>query len=113
MDAVNNAISKIEAQQKGKENTAVWMVGEQLKDICRESAHNADIISTDLDNPEMSLEKCERKIEEYARNHKKGGCGCCPPNVADDIIRKFYCVAATAEAPAKPTSAVLDLSDFF
>ena len=25
----------IDAQQKGKENTAPWMVGEQLKDICR------------------------------------------------------------------------------
>ena len=25
---------KIEAQQKGLEDTAIWMVGEQLKDIC-------------------------------------------------------------------------------
>lgn len=26
---------KIEAQQKGYENTSAWMVGEQLKDIIR------------------------------------------------------------------------------
>lgn len=71
MSAIDNAVSKIEAQQQGKENTTVWYVGEQLKEICRESSHNSDIISTDLDNPEMSIEKCERKIEEYARNHKK------------------------------------------
>ncbi len=113
MSAIDNAVSKIEAQQQGKENTAAWHVGEQLKDICRESLHNADIVSTDLDNPDMSIEKCERKIEEYARNHKKGNCGCCPPDVADRIIREFYGIAVAAEAPAKPTPAVLDLSDFF
>lgn len=112
MDTINNAISKIEAQQKGKEKTAVWMVGEQLKDICRESSHNADIISTDLDNPELSLKKCERKIEEYARNHKNGGCGCCPPNVADGIIRKFYGIpTADDSTPAKQPD-LIDLADF-
>lgn len=112
MDAINNAISKIEAQQKDKENTAVWMVGEQLKDICRESAHNADIISTDLENPEMSLEKCERKIEEYARNHKNGNCGCCPPKVADEIIRKFYGIPTAEESAYTKKTDLIDLSDF-
>lgn len=112
MDTRENAILQIELQQKGKENTAVWYVGEQLKDICRESFHNAEIVSTDLNNPEMSIEKCERKIEEYARKHKNGSCGCCPPNVADRIIREFYGIpTAEDSAPAKQPD-LIDLADF-
>lgn len=109
MNIIETAIKKIEAKQ-GAKNTMVWCVGEQLKDICRESEHNADIVSTDLDNSEMSIAKCEKKIAEYASKHKNGNCGCCPPNVADEIIRKFYGIPAPGEAPTK--SNVLDLSDF-
>lgn len=109
MNIIENAIQKIKAQQ-GVKNTMVWCVGEQLKDICRESEHNADIVSTDLDNSEMSIAKCEKKIAEYASKHKNGNCGCCPPNVADEIIRKFYGIPAPGEAPTKTN--VLDLSDF-
>lgn len=43
-----NAIEMIEAQQKGKENTPAWMVGEQLKDICRSDRHCAEIVAQDL-----------------------------------------------------------------
>ena len=110
MNITELAIEKIEKQQKGKEGSAVFYAGEQLKDICHESEHNADIVSTDLDNPEMSIAKCEREIEKYARNHKSGNCGCCPPDVADGIIRKFYGIPEAGEAP-KPSS-MLDLSDF-
>lgn len=110
--STDNAISKIEAQQQGKKGTSVWYVGEQLKDICRENVHNADIVSTDLDNPDMSIEKCERKIEEYARNHKSGNCGCCPPDVADRIIREFYGIpTADDSTPAKQPD-LIDLADF-
>lgn len=109
MNIIDVAIEKIEKQQ-GAKNTMVRCVGEQLKDICRESEHNADIVSTDLDNSEMSIAKCEKKIAEYASNHSNGNCGCCPPNVADEIIRKFYGIPAPGEAPTK--SNVLDLSDF-
>lgn len=110
MNIIETAIQKIEAQQKGKEETAAWYVGEQLKDICCESEHIADIVCTDLDNPDMSIENCEEKIAAYASQHKKGNCGCCPPKVADGIIRKFYGIPAPGEAPTK--SNVLDLSDF-
>lgn len=112
MKQIDDAIKKIEAQQQGKEKTAVWYVGEQLKDICRESSHNAEIVGIDLNNPEMSIEKCERKIEEYARKHKNGSCGCCPPNVADRIIREFYGIPTVEEsAPAKQPD-LIDLADF-
>lgn len=110
MNIIDTAIEKIEKQQIGTKGSAVYYVGEQLKDICRESEHNADIVSTDLDNPKMSIAKCEIKIAEYASQHKNGKSGCCPPQVADSIIRKFYGLPAPGEAPTK--SNVLDLSDF-
>lgn len=84
---------KIEQLQKGKENTAPWMVGEQLKEICRREPRCEQIVLEDLENPDMSLEKCEKKIREHADElHKKakGNCVCVPPNVAESIIREFY-----------------------
>lgn len=110
---------KIEAQQKGKEESAAWMVGEQLKEICRTDPHCADIISADLDNKEMSIVAAERKIAEYAdekHRENKGNRVCVPPNVADRILRDFYGLpVAGAAAPDKtvdPTPEILDLADF-
>ena len=85
-----SVFDKIAAQQKGKENTAPWMVGEQLKDICRREPLAAELVEKDLDVKEMSLVECEKKIKAYADSHKKGSCAVVPPNVAEGIIRKFY-----------------------
>ena len=41
MSALSEVIAVIEAQQP-KERSAVWMVGEQLKDICRADPSAAD-----------------------------------------------------------------------
>lgn len=84
------AIQIIEQQQKGIENTAPWMVGEQLKDICRMEPDNAELIAQDLAVPEMSLTEAEKKIKAYADSHKKGSFSCVTPSVAEDILRKFY-----------------------
>ncbi len=46
-----DAIQMIEAQQQGKENTPAWMVGEQLKDICRAEPDSAKLVREDLGNP--------------------------------------------------------------
>ena len=81
---------KIEAQQKGKENTAPWAVGEQLKDICRSDPECAALVDKDLDNPSMSLVEAEKKIKAWADKNKSGGCAVVPPNVAEKIIREFY-----------------------
>ena len=82
---------KITALQKGKENTPPWMVGEQLKDICRREPRCAQIVLEDLQNPGMSLEACEKKIKEWADKQKNGkSCVCVPPQVAEMIIREFY-----------------------
>lgn len=114
----------IEAQQKGKEDTAPWMVGEQLKDICRQDPHCAEIVAQDLENPSMSIVECEKKIKAKADEIQKKGkqkCACITPNVAEQIIREFYGLpeaqTATAAAPVpaheqEPEDfGILDLAD--
>lgn len=116
----NQAIGLIEQQQNGIENTAPWMVGEQLKDICRREPENAELIAHDLAVPEMSLVSAEKKIKAWADSQrKKGNSFCVPPNVAEDILRKFYGLkepVAVHMAPVVPDAPkaglVLDLADF-
>ena len=88
---------KIEAQQKGKEYTDVWGVGEQLKDILRADPSLEEIISQDLDVKEMSLTAAAKKIKAWADKHRKSNCAVVPPNVAEEIIRKFYGLPPRAE----------------
>lgn len=102
---------KIEAQQKGKEDTPAWMVGEQLKDICRNDPCCAELILQDLDNGDMSIDKAERKIKAYADKQKRvGNCACVPPNVAEKIIREFYGLPE-AGAQVQPKSSEADFSE--
>lgn len=103
---------KIEAQQKGKENTAPWMVGEQLKDICRSDPKCAELVDQDLDNASMSIVEAEKKIKVWADKHKKNGCAVVPPNVADKIIREFYGLPAAGEKKESPAGLTLDLAAF-
>ena len=112
---------KIEAQQKGlEEGDPVWMVGEQLKEICTDP-DCAAILAEDLESEAMSLQNAERKLKEYADDlHKKqkGNSVCIPPNVAERILREFYGLpaAAPAKAPApveEPKTAMPDLFSFF
>ncbi len=106
MEIIEKAINAIESQQKGKEGTAPFTVGEQLKDICRGNAAAAEIVLQDLANEKMSIVECEKKIKEYAdKQVKKNNCVCVPPNVAEDIIRKFYGITAesfSVERTEKP-----------
>lgn len=86
-------LRKVSEQQQGKEFTDIFMVGEQIKDICRNNAKATELVVADLDVPEMSLERCAAEIKKEAdwlHKEKKGSCICIPPNVAEGIIRKFY-----------------------
>lgn len=124
MNYLNEALRKIEEQQaKLKENTAPWMVGEQLKDICRNEPKSAELIAQDLAVPEMSLVEAEKKIKAYSDKHKTGNFGCVPPNKAEEILRKFYGLdkagapqketPTTAPVEAAPTGGVcVNLADF-
>lgn len=114
-----NVYEKIEAQQKGRENTPVWMVGEQLKDICREDASFEQIVAEDLENDGMSIDKAEKQIKAYADKNRKGNCACVPPNVADKIIREFYGIPEKGKRqlvlikPEPAPAAEIDFSDYF
>ncbi|MGM9626928.1 MAG: hypothetical protein ACI3V4_02375 [Faecousia sp.] len=112
---------KIEAQQKGHENTDIWMVGQQLKDILRGDPTMEEIVDKDLDGKDMSLASAARKIKAWAdEQHKtaRGNCVCVPPNVAEGIIREFYglpgCVASEKQptAPAPDEDDLPDFADF-
>lgn len=106
---MSECIAKIEAQQaKLTENSAPWVVGEQLKDICTNS-YCAELVSADVDNADMSLTNCEKKIKAYADKHKQGSFAYVSPKVAEGIIREFYGLPAAGE---KHSGEVIDLSDF-
>lgn len=116
-------IDKICEQQQGKENTAVYMVGEQLKDICRMNPDAAEIVLQDLELPKMSIEHAEKKIKEYAdKEHKKhkGSCFCVPPHIAENIIKEFYGIKeivnsktfANLQEESRKTADFIDLKDF-
>ena len=110
---------KISSQQ-GEENTPVYMVGEQLKDICRAGGSEmCEVVLKDLELPEMSLAKCEAQIHAEAdKIHKKNGgsCACVSPKIAEDVIKKFYGIDAMADSqtPEKmePSGGFLNLEDF-
>lgn len=108
---------KITAQQKGHENTDIWMVGQQLKDILRGDPALEEIVAKDLDVEEMSLANAAKKIKAWAdAQHRKtkGPCVCVPPDVAEGILREFYGLPAIgASEPAAPVVAEDDeLPDF-
>jgi hypothetical protein len=95
----------IEAQQQGKEDTDVFMVGEQLKDIGAESDHNAAILAQDLVIDKMGIADAAKALENYAyKNRGKANRFCITPKVADGILRNFYGIEKNENGPAKRES---------
>ena len=114
MRVIQDAIAAIEGQQP-KERSAVWMVGEQLKDMVRGNEAAAALLLTDLtQNKEMTLAAAEKKIAERAKKNKVGNCGCVTPAEAEVILREFFGLPerGTAAAPQTERRKVVDLADF-
>ena len=112
MDMQEKAITMLEAQQaKVKPHSPQWMVGEQLKDICRKEPRSAE-------NEAMSLIAAEKKIKAFSDSHKEKGatCFCVTPVEAENILREFYGLPRPDEikpaAPPPPAKKLVDLSDF-
>ena len=109
------AIGMIEAQQeKTRYHSNPWLVGEQLKDICRMEPRSAELIAQDLENEAMSIVEAEKKIKAFAKKHGGGVSGI----EADQILREFYGLpaagsSAPAPAPDQAGDNVLRLEDFF
>lgn len=108
---------KIDEHVKEKENTAVWGVGQQLKDICIRSDKAAEIVLQDLDVPEMSIVKCEKEIKAFAdERHKqiKGNSVFVSPSEAENIICDFYGITEVIQqvAEVEQESDIINLEDF-
>lgn len=103
---------KIAAQQ-GQENTPVWMVGEQLKDMIRDCPGWQELVDQDLETKSMSLAECEKKIKAYADKHRKGNFACVVPSVAEKIIREFYGLTDEARGAKHGGGNIINLEDFF
>lgn len=118
----SEAIRAIETQQaRVKECSPQWMVGEQLKDICRHEQASAELICQDLQAESMSITEAEKKIKAYADTHKTGNFACVTPTQADRILREFYGLPAVggeqgADTDAEKTEQIpgklLNLLDF-
>lgn len=106
-DMQKTAIEMIEKQQaKLQEGSAAWVVGEQLKDMCRMEEDAAQIIAEDLQNESMSVQNAEKQIKAYADKHKTGNFSFVSPQKAEEILRKFYGLGTeTVTARRDPTGA--------
>lgn len=114
---IEKAIEVITAQQaKLDKYHPAHMVGEQLKELVKTTPGAADLVSADLMQSGMGLTDCEKKIEAFAHSHKVGNRGCCPPDEAEKIIRKFYGIGdqsgQTSPGEEPKPSGVLNLFDF-
>ena len=117
MSYQTEAIRAIEAQQaKVKDRPPQWMVGEQLKDICRREPRSAELLAQDLKVYGMSITAAENKIKAYADSRKTGNFSCVTPMEADRILREFYGLPEPSAAPPPtddpPERKIIDLSDF-
>lgn len=110
---VEKVIEKISEQQRGLENTPAFYVGEQLKEICKNSQRVAEIVLQDLESPEMSIVKAEAQIKKYADEHHGGAKSfCVTPDVAENIIKKFYGVDSFETSAPKSEGNYINLDDF-
>ena len=117
MNYQTEAIRAIEAQQaKVTARSPQWMVGEQLKDICRREPRSAELLAQDLKVEAMSITAAEKKIKAFADGHKTGNFSCVTPMEADNILREFYGLPEPSVAPPPaadpPERKIIDLSDF-
>lgn len=102
MNYYEQAVQVIEEQQsKVKERSAPWMVGEQLKDICRREPQSAELICQDLQNEAMSIVEAEKKIKAFSdKNVGKEKCFCVTPVEAENILREFYGLSEQSPSPS-------------
>ena len=95
---ITDALALIEEQQaKVQARSPQWMVGEQLKDICRREPCSAELIAQDLQVEAMSITEAEKKIKAFADKNKTGSFACVTPAESDRILREFYGLPAEPE----------------
>lgn len=89
------SLQKIREAVQAAEGNARQM-GEVVLMIAEHDAHAAEVIAADLDNPEMSFDKCFAALRAYAQKHQQGGFWGCmcnsydPENPVIKIAADFY-----------------------
>ena len=77
-------------------------IGEVVLMIAEADRHAAEVIAADLDNPEMSFDKCFGALYEYAKKHQKNNSWSCGgydidlDNPIINVICDFYKIPAEA-----------------
>lgn len=110
------SLHKIKAAVDAAKDNARQM-GEVVLMIAQADEHAAEVIAADLDNPEMSFDKCFAALRAYAQKHQKGGFWGCmcnrfdPENPVIRVVADFYKIkldgAAAESEPDKQESQVL------
>ena len=102
------SLHKIKAAVDAAEGNARQM-GEVVLMIAQADVHAAEVIAADLDNPEMSFDKCFSALYEYAKKHQKNYSWCCmcnrfdPENPVIQVVADFYKVPLDGVQPAAET----------
>ena len=100
-------------QQRGKEGTDVFAVGEQLKDIAADEPASCELLLRDLQVKDMDLTAAAKKIKDYADKHRTGKFAYVSPAKAEEILRGFYGLPSREEARAQQDAGEIDLAAFF
>ena len=101
------SIVKIRKAVEAAEGNA-RQIGEVVLMIAEADRHAAEVIAADLDNPEMSFDKCFAALYEYAKKHQKNNSWCCvcnsyePDDPVIQFVAEFYKVNLS-EAPETQT----------
>ena len=99
------SVRKIREAVHAAEGNARQM-GEVVLMIAQADKHAAEVIAADLDNPEMSFDKCFSALYEYAKKHQKNYSWCCvcnrfdPENPVIQVVADFYKVPLDGVQPA-------------
>lgn len=99
------SVRKIREAVQAAEGNARQM-GEVVLMIAQADEHAAEVIAADLDNPEMSFDKCFSALYEYAKKHQKNYSWCCvcnrfdPENPVIQVVADFYKVPLDGVQPA-------------
>lgn len=106
----------IESQQKGHEESPIWMIGEQLKEIAEREPVCVEILKRDLQVEGMGLKDAEKALKAHADEQKRSGnCVVISPLIAEKIFREFYGLPdrVNGEKPFSSVSAdIVDLESF-
>jgi|GEM_PF-3397174 len=108
---LSNTIAK--QVEKEDEFSPVRMVGRQLMDIVGQNEQVAAVVLEDLKGGH-TVHKCEAEIYKWAKAHKTGNRACCPPDIADGIIRKYFGLPENGEKTQQPKqkNKTINLTDF-